>query len=134
MGWMEFGGEGNPNARTCRPRKLGLPILGRRECLKSGIKPINYHVETGCLGIIGSNSIICNNDAGTAILRRSYSGFYSLIGILSDINNCSNKQGTAVYLKIGPYLNWIYKETKDSCYCFKPFVMPDIKSSHLSAY
>ncbi|XP_001606281.2 trypsin-1-like [Nasonia vitripennis] len=131
MGWTESSGslsDGNPDTRTCRPRKLGLPILGRRECLKSGIKPENYHEESGCVGIIGSSSIVCHNDVGTSVLHRSYSGNYDLVGILSDINNCTDSTGTAIYTRVGPHIDWIYQNTKDACYCLKPFDVPEIKS------
>ena len=62
MGWTESSRSSDNNvsdSRTCRPRKLGLPILGRRECIKGGINPANYHEESGCVGVIGANSIIC---------------------------------------------------------------------------
>lgn len=85
---------------TCRPRKLGLPILGRRECLKSGIQPDMFHESSGCVGVIGVGDIICQvsfrnslsrkffinkifihkNDAGTSVMHRSYSGYYDLVG------------------------------------------------------
>ena len=67
MGWTEASiGNNNLDARSCRPRKLGLPILGRRECLRSGVKPSNYHEESGCIGVIGTNSIVCQVSARAA--------------------------------------------------------------------
>ncbi|KAL7289315.1 hypothetical protein TKK_0017246 [Trichogramma kaykai] len=116
------------DSRSCRPRKLGLPILGRRECLKSGVKPSNYHEESGCVGVVGYNSILCQNDAGTSVLHRSYNGYYDLVGMLSDINNCNDTVGTAVFTRIGPHMNWIYHKTRDACYCLKPLEVPEIKS------
>lgn len=47
------------NNQTCRPRKLGLPILGHEECIKSGIDPTNFHNDSGCVGVLGGNSIVC---------------------------------------------------------------------------
>ncbi|KAJ8682242.1 hypothetical protein QAD02_018034 [Eretmocerus hayati] len=114
--------------RSCRPRKLGLPILSRRECLRGGIKPTHYHEESGCAGVIGPNPIFCNSDAGTSIMHRSYSGYYDLVGILSDLNNCNGTIGTAVFTKVGSHLDWIHSKTKDACYCLKPFEIPEIKS------
>lgn len=47
------------NNQTCRPRKLGLPILGHEECIKAGINPTNFHNDSGCVGVLGGNSIVC---------------------------------------------------------------------------
>ncbi|XP_058791265.1 transmembrane protease serine 9-like [Phymastichus coffea] len=115
--------------RGCLPRKLGLPILGRRECIAGGVKPADYHEESGCIGVVGPTSIVCQNDIGSSVLYRSYSGFYDLVGIVSDKNNCNDTVGTAIFTRIGPYLDWIFQNTKDACYCFRPFELPEIKSS-----
>ncbi|XP_014213711.1 vitamin K-dependent protein C-like [Copidosoma floridanum] len=127
MGWSETPSVAEAPL-TCRPRKLGLPVLGRRECLRSGARPEYYHEESGCVGVIGMSSIVCRNDAGSSVMHRSYHGFYDLVGILSDINNCNDTIGTAVYTKIAPHLDWIYEKTKDACYCLRPFDVPEIKS------
>ena len=47
---------------------------------------------------------------------------------MSDINNCNDTIGTAVYTRVGSHLDWIYQKTKDACYCLKPFDVPEIKS------
>lgn len=49
----------NADVRTCRPRKLGLPILGYNECIKSGINPMNFNNDYGCIGVVGTSSLVC---------------------------------------------------------------------------
>ncbi|XP_043280113.1 phenoloxidase-activating factor 3-like [Venturia canescens] len=119
FGWTESKSSDDIDTRTCRPRKLGLPILGYNECIKSGINPKDYHDDSGCVGVVGVNSVICNNDVGSSLLYRSYTGIYDLVGILSDVNECDDKPRTAVFTKIGPHLDWILQNTKDACYCTK---------------
>lgn len=45
--------------RTCKPRKLGLPILGYNECIKSGIDSMNFNDDYGCIGVVGTSSLVC---------------------------------------------------------------------------
>ncbi|XP_043470214.1 vitamin K-dependent protein C-like [Leptopilina heterotoma] len=107
------------NNRTCRPRKMGLPIMGNNECIKSGINFTRFHDDSGCIGIVGGNSIICNNDAGTSVLYKSYFQTYDIIGIFSDVNECNGAPRAGVYTRIGPHLDWILQQTKDACYCLR---------------
>lgn len=44
---------------TCRPRKLGLPVLGRTECLGAAAVPESVSNDKGCVGVLGSVSPIC---------------------------------------------------------------------------
>ena len=59
VGWTLSTEEDTNNNRTCRPRKLGLPILGREECIRSGINSTNFHDDSGCIGVLGGSSIVC---------------------------------------------------------------------------
>ncbi|KYN28215.1 Transmembrane protease serine 9, partial [Trachymyrmex cornetzi] len=79
VGWTKHKDQ-DDNA-ACRPRKLGLPILGQKECIKSGINAINLHDDYGCIGIVGTNSLVCENDVGSSVQYRSYAGIYDLIVI-----------------------------------------------------
>lgn len=66
---------------TCRPRKLGLPVLGKRECLEADNAQY-FSSDKSCVGVIGSISPICQVDAGAPVMFRSRSGVYELIGKL----------------------------------------------------
>ncbi|KYQ53177.1 Ovochymase-2, partial [Trachymyrmex zeteki] len=79
VGWTKHKDQADNAA--CRPRKLGLPILGQKECIKSGINAMNLHDDYGCIGIVGTNSLVCENDVGSSVQYRSYSGIYDLIVI-----------------------------------------------------
>lgn len=57
VGWTTNKSEDNMD--TCRPRKLGLPILGYNECIKSGINPMNFNDDYGCIGVVGTSSLVC---------------------------------------------------------------------------
>ncbi|XP_015606006.1 phenoloxidase-activating factor 3 [Cephus cinctus] len=118
-GWIESRTPDMTDVKTCRPRKLGLPILGYNECIKSGIDFTSFHNDSGCIGVIGGNSIVCQNDVGSSVLYRSYSGVYDLIGILSDVNKCDDTPRTAIFTRVGPHLDWILQQTKEACYCTK---------------
>lgn len=59
VGWTVRKLDDNADVRTCKPRKLGLPILGYNECIKSGINPMNFNDDYGCIGVVGTNSLVC---------------------------------------------------------------------------
>ncbi|XP_078036657.1 chymotrypsinogen A [Augochlora pura] len=118
VGWT-VGKNENENNENCRPRKLGLPILGHSECIKSGINSRHIHKDSGCAGVLGGNSIVCENDVGFSIQYRSYTGIYDLVGIISDVNKCGDTPAVSIYTRVGPHLNWILQQTKDACYCPK---------------
>ncbi|KAL6262147.1 hypothetical protein P5V15_007244 [Pogonomyrmex californicus] len=117
VGWSTYKDMGD--VRACRPRKLGLPILGYNECIKSGIDPIRLNNNYGCVGIVGTNSLICADDLGSPLQYRSYSGIYDLIGIIPSINKCDDTPRPTVFTRVGPHLDWILQHTKDACYCTK---------------
>lgn len=58
VGWIES--DSDNSKPSCLPRKLGLPILDGEKCLKSKVEPSYYHDDSGCIGIVGGNSIVCN--------------------------------------------------------------------------
>lgn len=59
-GWAEGRTEDSVESRTCRPRKLGLPILGYSECINSGVSLNSFHDDSGCIGVVGGcNSLVC---------------------------------------------------------------------------
>ncbi|XP_026674944.1 serine proteinase stubble-like [Ceratina calcarata] len=119
VGWTVGNTEDRNKNQTCRPRKLGLPILGYNECIRSGINLMNFHNDSGCAGILGGSSIVCENDDGSSVQYRSYVGVYDLIGIISDVNKCDRSPAVSVFTRVGPHLNWILQQTKDACYCPK---------------
>ncbi|XP_033201533.2 transmembrane protease serine 9 [Bombus vancouverensis nearcticus] len=119
VGWIVSTEEDTNNNQTCRPRKLGLPILGRDECIRSGINLTNFHNDSGCAGILGGSSIVCENDVGSSVQYRSYAGVYDLVGIISDVNKCGSAPAISIFTRVGPHLNWILQQTKDACYCPK---------------
>ncbi|XP_044018246.1 phenoloxidase-activating factor 3-like [Aphidius gifuensis] len=119
LGWTASTDD-DSNSKSCLPKKMGLPILGTAECLKSGVELKNYHADSGCIGVFGTKSLICQSDVGTSVLYRSYLGIYDIVGLLSNGNSCDeNSTQAAVYTRIGPHLDWILQNTKDACYCTK---------------
>ncbi|XP_018306523.1 ovochymase-2 [Mycetomoellerius zeteki] len=115
VGWTKHKDQADNAA--CRPRKLGLPILGQKECIKSGINAMNLHDDYGCIGIVGTNSLVCENDVGSSVQYRSYSGIYDLIGIIPSVNKCDDSPKPTVFTRVGSSLDWILQHTKDACYC-----------------
>ncbi|XP_011878408.1 PREDICTED: vitamin K-dependent protein C-like [Vollenhovia emeryi] len=117
VGWTKH--KDNIGNQTCRPRKLGLPILGYKECAKSGINPTTLNDDYGCIGVVGTNSLVCGNDVGSSVQYRSYGGIYDLIGIIPSVNECNDTPRPTVFTRVGPRLDWILQHTKDACYCTK---------------
>ncbi|XP_018347579.1 PREDICTED: vitamin K-dependent protein C-like [Trachymyrmex septentrionalis] len=117
VGWTKHKDQADNAA--CRPRKLGLPILGQNECIKSGINAMNLQDDYGCIGIVGTNSLVCENDVGSSVQYRSYAGIYDLIGIIPSVNKCDDSPKPTVFTRVGPSLDWILQHTKDACYCTK---------------
>ncbi|XP_017770581.1 PREDICTED: serine protease 27-like [Nicrophorus vespilloides] len=115
VGWAE----GSSADSSCRPRKLGLPILDYDRCVGTALDSQYTSLDKGCLGVIGAKSVICETDAGGPVMYRSYNRVYELIGILSDKNGCADLPSTALYTRIGDHLRWIKEATKDACYCIK---------------
>lgn len=58
LGWTASTDD-DSNNKSCLPKKMGLPILGTAECLKSGVEVKNYHADSGCIGVFGTKSLIC---------------------------------------------------------------------------
>ncbi|XP_057667240.1 haptoglobin-related protein-like [Diorhabda carinulata] len=103
---------------SCRARKLALPILKEQDCVK-GVREAQYITnDKGCLGVIGSINPICENDSGTAVMHKSKTGIYDLVGILGDKNDCEGI-GVALYADVKANLHWILENTKDYCNCRK---------------
>lgn len=92
---------------SCLPRKVGLPVLEVAACVESAAR------TQGCLGVIGSPSLLCRGDAGAGVMvqqqrrrrrrrrrprwrRRKRRGdgtadvgrAYVMIGVLSDQQHC----------------------------------------------
>ncbi|KAJ8965612.1 hypothetical protein NQ314_004003 [Rhamnusium bicolor] len=59
FGWSEDETEEGPISGSCRPRKLGLPILGPTECLGAAFEPQYVSTDTGCIGVIGLPNPVC---------------------------------------------------------------------------
>lgn len=47
------------NKITCRPRKVGLPVLDREVCLGTASSPHTISIDKGCIGVIGASSTLC---------------------------------------------------------------------------
>lgn len=122
--WINGLASDNQTLFTCQPRKIELPILDSRSCTG------NLLESQGCAGIAGNPSVLCKSDAGAGVLYSSPTGYYELVGILSDKQDChvaSSSDYTAtdddynlpMFTKVNKYLNWILYHTKDGCYCNK---------------
>lgn len=108
---------------TCQPRKVDLPVAESQSCSK----PVQG--SQGCMGVVGSSSILCKDDAGSGVLYSTSLGYYELIGILSDFQSCAasslhteptqEDSDLPIFTKVNSYLDWIIYNTKGSCYCNK---------------
>ncbi|CAG9822560.1 unnamed protein product [Phaedon cochleariae] len=112
-------GTGVTAVRSCRPRKLGLPVLSYSECQQYAYDVRYVSPDKGCVGVVGSASPICEVDSGAAVMYRNYKGVYDIIGVLGDRNVCDSNPSLALYTTISDHLPWITQSTKDACYCYR---------------
>lgn len=119
--WIEGLSSDEYALTSCQPRKIDLPVMPTAAC--SG-----FLIESqGCVGVVGARSSLCKDDAGSAVLYSNPTGYYELIGILSDKQSCraadqpatSSDFNLPMYTKVSSFLNWILYNTKDACYCNK---------------
>ncbi|KAJ8961460.1 hypothetical protein NQ318_014708, partial [Aromia moschata] len=59
FGWIEDETKDGPISVSCRPRKLGLPVLGPSECAGAALEPQYVSDDKGCMGVVGVPSPIC---------------------------------------------------------------------------
>ncbi|KAK9758610.1 Trypsin [Popillia japonica] len=104
---------------NCRPLKLGLPILGAKECAATSPDVNFYSSDKRCAGIVGARTPICKDDAGGPVMYRDRNGIYEIIGVLSDKNVCGPPASTAMYTRIPEHMDWIKENTRDAYYCIK---------------
>ncbi|KAI4457410.1 tryptase-related [Holotrichia oblita] len=104
---------------NCRHLKLGLPILGAKECVATSPDPNFFSSDKRCAGVIGARSPICKDDAGGPVMFRDRNGVYEIIGVLSDRNVCGPPASTAMYTRIPEHMSWIKEHTTDAYYCVK---------------
>lgn len=57
VGWSTSPVVDEGDTASCSPKKLGLPVLDREKCL--GQRTDIFSSDKGCLGVIGSQSVIC---------------------------------------------------------------------------
>ncbi|GLV32014.1 uncharacterized protein CBL_07773 [Carabus blaptoides fortunei] len=67
-GWTAGQTQGGQTEATCRPRKLGLPVLGIAECHQSTPLAEYLSSDKACMGIVGANSYVCQADAGGSFI------------------------------------------------------------------
>lgn len=60
VGWTEAPLPDGETSATCRPRKAGLPVLSYSDCVATAFDPAYVSADKGCVGIIGTRSIVCN--------------------------------------------------------------------------
>lgn len=59
VGWSEGQTPEGSVTSSCRPRKLGLPILGYAECVATAADPLFVSADKGCVGVVGAPSVVC---------------------------------------------------------------------------
>ncbi|XP_077285500.1 proclotting enzyme-like [Arctopsyche grandis] len=103
---------------TCVPRRLRLPVLTNTECSKTITNSTLLTSDKNCLGLIGSNGVICTSDVGAPVQFQTLTGHYELIGIITDANVCNSLNST-LYIRISDHLQWIKEHIRSDCTCFK---------------
>lgn len=59
VSWQEGETVGGQVEATCRPRKIGLPVLGSNECMRNFAQMEFLSSDKGCAGIVGGPSYVC---------------------------------------------------------------------------
>lgn len=60
VGWGEGPTLDGAVVSTCRPRKIGLPILEERECLLGTTVQGSFTKDKGCAAVLGSATVVCS--------------------------------------------------------------------------
>lgn len=59
VGWSEAKVSEGELVSSCRPRKLGLPVLNQADCLSTTSNPTAVSTDKGCVGVVGVPSVVC---------------------------------------------------------------------------
>ena len=74
-----------------------------------------------CAGPKNGNRDTCQGDSGGPLMVRDFkSRRYILIGLNSYGHGCAVKDAPGMYARVTYFLNWVYENTADGCYCHNP--------------
>lgn len=102
-GWGQtLSGKGSPVKL-----KLGMPIFSKSECFSKykglGAELTNKQLCAG--GIFAEDA--CRGDSGGPLMRKTPSGIWETVAVVSFGNGCGRDGWPGVYTSVASYLNWI---------------------------
>nr|XP_026485650.1 phenoloxidase-activating factor 3-like [Vanessa tameamea] len=102
----------------CLTRVVTLPILSSRTC--KGNTLFNSSVtlsDKGCLGPLGTKSILCENDIGGPVMTRwAPTSPFRLAGIIT--NTSCEEEASPQFTRTVDNMLWIHENIRDNCQCF----------------
>ncbi|XP_046967008.1 vitamin K-dependent protein C-like [Vanessa cardui] len=103
----------------CLTRVVTLPILSTRNC--KGNTLLNSSVATlsdkGCLGPLGTKSVLCENDIGGPVMTRwAPTSPFRLAGIITK-TSCEEEMSPQFTRTVDNML-WIHENIRKNCQCF----------------
>lgn len=96
-----------------------VPLIPRTICKENRSYQSSEITENMmCAEVDESHVDACQGDSGAPMVWQNKKMF-TQIGIVSWGQGCATEGYPGVYTDVGKYLEWILKNTKDSCYCLE---------------
>ncbi|VVC33672.1 Serine proteases, trypsin family, serine active site,Peptidase S1, PA clan,Serine proteases, trypsin [Cinara cedri] len=106
------------SATTLYLRHATLPLWNEEEC--TGVPEFvktGYTANMLCAGLNGGGKDSCQGDSGGPLMIYENNEQITVAGIVSWGIGCGAPRLPGVYTRVDKYLEWITRNTKDSCHC-----------------
>lgn len=90
-------------------RYIEIPVAPRNDCINAMWNAISENML--CAGIKGDKRDACEGDSGGPMVTK-FKNTWFLVGLVSWGEGCGNPENYGIYIKVSPYLDWIYQHIK----------------------
>ncbi|XP_037820128.1 trypsin-1 [Lucilia sericata] len=96
-------------------QEVTVPIITNQQCRNTKYKNKIYDVML-CAGLVKQGGKdACQGDSGGPLIVNE--GRFKLAGVVSFGYGCAQPNAPGVYARVSKFLDWIQRNTRDSCYC-----------------
>lgn len=90
-------------------RYIEVPVAPRNDCINAMRNGVSENML--CAGIKGDRRDSCEGDSGGPMVTQ-FKNTWFLVGLVSWGEGCGNPENFGIYIKVSPYLDWIYQHIK----------------------